>query len=133
MAAKVRPSTRRMLPEPTVTTNDLAGAGAGPARERPRRRVRLLFTRDCGYRVFQNGRFLADSPAPRRLHVQRAKKRRLLTVKMGENGRETVRPIQRPVRRRLDAAEDENEKLQEEVDRCSEAQARQSNGNVSFL
>lgn len=52
---------------------------------------------------------------------------------MGENGRETVRPIQRPVRRRLDAAEDENEKLQEEVDRCSEAQARQSNGNVSFL
>jgi len=51
---------------------------------------------------------------------------------MGENGRETVRPIQRTVRCRLDAAEDENEKLQEEVDRCSEAQA-QSNGNFSFL
>ena len=54
-------------------------------------------------------------------------------MKMGEDGRETVRPTQRTVRCRLDAAEDENEKLQEEVDRCSEAQARQSNGNFSFL
>ena len=80
-----------------------------------------------------SGRFLAGYQRQDGLHVQRAKKHRLLTVKMGENGRETVRPIQRTVRCRLDAAEDENEKLQEEVDRCSEAQARQSNGNFSFL
>ena len=60
MAAKVRLLLVGCSQSPTVTTNDLAGAGAGPARKRPRRRVRRLFTRDL-WDLWLSSRFPAVS------------------------------------------------------------------------
>lgn len=72
---------------PTVTTNDLAGAGAGPARKRPRRRVRRLFTRDL-WDLWLSSRFPAVSWLASSAKTATCTASEKTSIAYRENGRE---------------------------------------------